>query len=161
MTDLKPARGGSPVGYLSELDPIEAGAVQYLRLWCDGPDAQVQIHQEFSELLGPEAGSRAIEEFAHLCRLCASHGRRPLLRHGVGCKCLGGDEACFANFIAYATEGEREDALLLAATLVRPQMAPAVVDLAQQFGLTLKRITLNERRLRGHSARFETPKTLH
>ena len=60
------------------------------------------------------------------------------MRHDVSCKCLGADESCFANFIGYASEGEREDALLIAMNIVRPDIAPAVVGVAQDFGLALR-----------------------
>ena len=60
------------------------------------------------------------------------------MRHSIECRCLGGDEACFANFVGYATDGEPEDAFLLAATMVRPDMAGVLVSLAQEFGLALK-----------------------
>ena len=77
------------------------------------------------------------------------------MRHHVTCECLGADESCFANFIGYASEGEREDALLIATTLVRPDMAPTLVGLAQDFGFALRRMALKTERP------FETPRTLH
>ena len=137
-----PRRGGAPVGYVTELGPVEAGAVLYLRLWCDGPDAQVQVWHDFANMLGPEHGRKALESFGRLYDLCVRHGRRPLMRHQVTCKCLGADESCFANFIGYASEGEREDALLIAMTIVRPDMAAPLVSLAQEFGLALRQMAI-------------------
>lgn len=140
MNAMVPHRGGAPVGYVTELGPVEAGAVLYLRLWCDGPDAQAQVWNDFATALGSEGGRKALKSFECLCDMCVRHGRRPLMRHHVTCKCLGADESCFANFIGYASEGEREDALLIATTIVRPDMAPSLVGLAQDFGLALKRM---------------------
>ena len=65
------------------------------------------------------------------------------MRHGVSCKCLGADESCFANFIGYASDGEREDALMMATTIVEAGMAPMLVSLAQDFGLALRRMAHN------------------
>ncbi|MEL6104228.1 MAG: hypothetical protein AAFR68_23370, partial [Pseudomonadota bacterium] len=84
--------------------------------------------------------------FETLCDLCVRHGRRPLMRHNVTCKCLGADESCFANFVGYASEGDREDALLIATTMVRPDVAPALVGVAQEFGLALKRMAIKANR---------------
>lgn len=137
-----PHRGGAPVGYVSELGPVEAGAVLYLRLWCDGPDAQAQVWNDFATAFGPKSGRRVVKSFETLCDLCVRHGRRPLMRHNVTCKCLGADESCFANFIGYASEGEREDAFLIATTIVRPDMAPSLVGLAQEFGLALRKMAI-------------------
>lgn len=146
MNAMTPHRGGAPVGYVTELGPVEAGAVLYLRLWCDGPDAQTRVWNEFATALGPEKGRRALRSFETLCDLCVRHGRRPLMRHKVTCKCLGADESCFANFVGYATEGEREDALLIATTIVRPDVAPSLVGLAQEFGLALRRMAIKPHR---------------
>ena len=136
-------RGGAPVGFVAELDPVEAGAVLYLRSWCEGPDARARMRQDFVAVLGPDRGSDALRAFDTLCDLCARYGRRPLMRHQVACKCLGADESCFAHFVGYASEGQREDALLIATTIVRPDMAPLLVDVAQHFGLALRRMALD------------------
>lgn len=148
-------RGGAPVGFVTELGPVEAGAVLYLRLWCDGPEAQAQVWNDFAAVLGAQTGRKVLRSFETLCNLCVRHGRRPLMRHHVTCKCLGADESCFANFIGYASEGAHEDALLIATTLVRPDMAPPLVGLAQEFGLALRRMTTNAR------DPMTTPTTLH
>lgn len=140
MSAAAPHRGGAPVGYVAELGPVEAGAVLYLRLWFDGSDAQSKIWKDFATLLGPQHGRKALKSFKALCDRCVRHGRRPLMRHHVTCKCLGADESCFADFIGYASEGEREDALRIATTIVNPNMAPELVGLAQDFGLALRRM---------------------
>jgi len=142
MNAMAPHRGGAPVGYVTEVGPVEAGAVLYLRLWCDGPDAQALVWNDFATALGAEGGRKALKSFECLCDMCVRQGRRPLMRHGVTCKCLGAEESCFANFIGYASEGEREDALPIATTIVRPDMAPSLVGLAQGFGVALKRMAI-------------------
>lgn len=155
MNAMVPRRGGAPVGYLAELGPVEASAVLYLRLWCDGPDAQAQVWNDFATALGPEGGRQALKSFEGLCDMCVRHGRRPLMRHHTTCECLGADESCFANFIGYASDGNPEDALLIATTIVRPDMAPYLVGLAQDFGLALKRMAIKA------SQPITKPKTLH
>ncbi len=134
--------GRSPVGYVSELDAIRAASVLYLRLWCDGASSRGEVCNDLRLALGSEQGQQAIANFEALCDLCRTHGRRPLMRHSVTCKCLGSDESCFANFVATAAEGEREDAMLIATLLVRPDVAPMLVAMAAEFGLALKRMRL-------------------
>jgi hypothetical protein len=142
MTQDHSNRGGAPVGFITELDSIEAASVIYLRLWSDGPASRAQVRSDFSAALGVDQGHKAAKSFEQLYSLCAIHGRRPLMRHSVECKCLGADESCFANFIATAAEGEREDAMLIATLLVRVDMAPVVTSCAADFGLALKRMHL-------------------
>lgn len=142
-TQAQQNRGGAAVGYITELDGLEAAAVIYLRLWCNGADSQMQVRRDLLCTLGPEQGAHALQSFVQLCDLCARHGRRPLMRHSVQCKCLGADESCFANFIKSAAVGEREDAMLIATLIVRADVAPLVTSLAATFGLALKQMHLS------------------
>ncbi|MDO9639928.1 MAG: hypothetical protein Q7J44_15425 [Pseudotabrizicola sp.] len=141
MTAHKPHRGGATVGFVTELDAVEAGAVRYLRLWGEGAVAQRHVRTDFASALGVDAGQRALQAFAELCDHCLHYGRRPLVRHQVMCRCLGADEACFANFIAAAAEGDREDAILIATLLVRADMAMCLFDHAATVGHALRRMT--------------------
>ncbi|MEM9267882.1 MAG: hypothetical protein AAGA78_02965 [Pseudomonadota bacterium] len=152
---MTPQRGSAPVGYVTELDPVESRAVLYLRLWCDGPGSQAKVWNEMATQLGPKRGRAALKAFERLCNLCVQHGRRPLVRHHVACKCVGADESCFANFIGYASEGQQEDALLIATTIVRPDMAPSLVRLAQEFGLALRQMSSTPKH------RISKPSRLH
>lgn len=143
MTDVKAKRGSTPVGFIAELDGVEAASVIYLRLWCDGPESQARVWNDFASGLGSDHGRTALNSFDELCKLCTRHGRRPLIRHSVQCKCLGADESCFANFISAAATGEREDAMLIATLLVHADVAPLITALASDFGLALMRMNLS------------------
>ncbi|MEY1554076.1 hypothetical protein AB3Y40_00440 [Yoonia sp. R2331] len=146
MNAMIPERGGAAVGHLQDYDSLKATAVIYLRMWCDGPDMQSIVQHDMTQALGAARGQRVFEAFCDLCRLCAHHGRRPLAHHALHCKCVGADEASFAQFIASATEGDREDAMLIAILLVRPDVAPVITSLATQFGISLKQMKLCARR---------------
>ena len=133
--NIRPARGATPVGHLADLPAVEKGAVLYLRLWCDGPEARQAIAGDFHLLFGAERGDQLAAALTHVVCLTLGHARRPLMRHGTGCPCLGGDESAFAQMIAAAACGDRDDAVLFGMTLMS---APAVVDLmaeAEQLGL--------------------------
>lgn len=135
------SRGGAAVGRLSDLSPLEAGAVMYLRLWSEGADGRADAASDFDIALGADQGRAAMLTLDRLCSLCAHHGRRPLVRHGLGCACLGADENCFAQMIAAASEGAREDAMMMASLIVRPDFAPALASLSEELGLALRRMT--------------------
>ncbi len=135
------SRGGAAVGRLTDLAPIEAGAVMYLRLWSEGARGRADAASDFDIALGADQGRAAMLTLDRLCSLCASHGRRPLIRHGLGCACLGADENCFAQMIAAASEGAREDAMMMASLIVRPDFAPALASLSEELGMALRRMT--------------------
>ncbi|WGI21642.1 hypothetical protein [Amylibacter sp. IMCC11727] len=130
-------RGGAPVGFLRELPETEAAAVCFLRLWCESDDTQRQAVRDLNDLLGAAHGSVAVESLRQICDLFRKFARRPVMRHHSGCSCLGADEACFANLIAEAAIGNREDAMLFSMLLVRADFAPVLAGLAEQFGVAL------------------------
>jgi hypothetical protein len=135
MSALPP--GAVPIGRLDALPPLQGLAVRALRRWCEA--GSEGLAADLDRSLGADLGPPAALAFDALCRHCLSAGRHPLLRHGGACPCLGADEAAFAQLVHLATDGEREDALMLACCLVRPDLAPALVHLAQAAGLALRR----------------------
>lgn len=137
-----PSRGAAPVGHLGELSAIEASAIIYWRLWAEGTDGQRRVQSDFRNGLGEPAGLEAVQALAGIFDICVRHSRRPLMRHGLGCKCVGADENCFANFIGYASECRREDAALIASLMVNPNLCMPLAAMAQTFGLALRRMTL-------------------
>ncbi|MEP2530691.1 hypothetical protein [Shimia sp.] len=145
MTLAAQKRGAAPVGYLGDLDPIEVGAVRGLRAWSNGPDGIRQYEQSFGDRVDRKTTHVLCQSLTSLCDLCYRHGRRPLMRHHTDCKCLGADESCFANFVAAATAGQREDAMLMACLIVRPDFAPSLIGLAEKFGVALARTALLKR----------------
>ncbi len=142
MTPAPDHRGGATVGHLQDYDAITAASIVYLRMWCNSADTQASMAHDLIATLGVGRGRKAVEAFAELCGMCVQHGRRPLCRHALHCKCVGADEASFAHFIAAATEGDRDDAMLIAILLVRPDVAPIITSLAADFGLALKQMNL-------------------
>ena len=61
-------RGGVTVGTLSDLPPLEAGAVIYLRHWFSGPEARQRMQAQLSANLGSEGAADAVKHFGRLCR---------------------------------------------------------------------------------------------
>ena len=75
MSHEPTSRGGPPVGHLQDLTLIEAAAVSYLRLWCEGSEAQAQINSDFRFGLGTEIGDDAFAALAQLDELIVQNGR--------------------------------------------------------------------------------------
>lgn len=115
-------KGYHPVGALSDLESEGRAVVAAFRAFRGDP-------------------AHGADPLSDLCSFCARHCRRPLSAHGEGCPCLGGDEACLARFVELAIAGERDEALMLAMLLVRADLAPIAVALAEQAGLALRRAT--------------------
>lgn len=131
-----------PVAQMRDLDPLQSDVVQLLRLWWMIPNARQDIEHEFSPWLGPQRAKVVCDSFDQLCALCVTHGRLSVRPHALHCGCVGGKEACFANFIAAAADGQREEAMFTATLLTRTDMAPMAAALAEVVGLALKQMSL-------------------
>jgi hypothetical protein len=135
---MRPERGTSPVARLAHLPEAEAWWVRALRLWCDGDEGQGALRAELEARFG-EAGAHAVfARFTDLLGLIFHYSRRPLVRHSVSCDCVGADEAVFALFCSQAVT-DREEAMMIACLLLRADVAPLAVSLAQTLGLDLMR----------------------
>jgi hypothetical protein len=143
-----PQRGAAPVGFLHELPPVELAAIIYLRAWCEGGSSRQIIDKDFCLVMGKEAGAKADRSFDALMAMFLNNARRPVMRHGLGCKCFGGDESAFANMIAAAAGQDREDAQLFACTLMTGHAIWSAVQLALGLGQAFLRLaTMPDRTL--------------
>lgn len=136
-----PQRGAAPVGVLHELPPVELAAIIYLRAWCGGGADRQMIARDFGLVMGTEAGTTASRNFDALMTILLTNARRPIMRHGLGCKCFGGDESAFANMIAAAAGQDCEDAQLFACTLMTGHAAWPAVQLALGLGQAFLRLS--------------------
>jgi hypothetical protein len=126
-----------PVARIDDLSTLEATLICCLRLFYEGDGARDALERSVAEHLGPDRGAAFFARFADLCETLRRHARRPLRRRHAGCGAAGADESAFAAMISAAATGEREDAMLIAVCIVRADVAPCVVALAEQVGLGL------------------------
>ncbi|WP_417244908.1 hypothetical protein [Celeribacter sp.] len=112
--------GAQPVGKLSQLSEQGRVVVTLFR----GSDA-LRRSSDMGKI------------FEQMMMVFRRHGRRQLVSHGMSCDCLGADEAVLAQFVRLAARGKREDACLMAMLIVRADVAPLAVSLAEQLGLLI------------------------
>lgn len=142
MTVFPRPNGTAPTTRLSELTPLNARFVHYLRLWEEGETGVSRIGEELTGHLGPAKGERVAEIWCALCDLLAQYGHRPLEIMPAGSTGITGDEAGFAQLVALAAETRREDAMFAALMMVRPDITPIVISLATQAGLSIRQSDL-------------------
>ena len=128
-------KGGSPVAVVSDLTKEEFLAVYYFRCWYEGIEALQVVENEFFSRLGDELGFKTMSALEALCETLYRKGRRKLVRHDLNCKCVGADENCFAQLVTLSTLKEKEDAMLISVLLSDSSIAPAIVGLAEDFGM--------------------------
>lgn len=143
-----PQRGAAPVGMLHELSSVELAAIVYLRAWCEGGTHRRMIAKDFGLVMGDGDGADAVEDFDALMNVLLKAARRPVMRHGLGCRCFGGDESAFANMMAAAVGRDRDDAMLFAGALMTGHSAWAAVQLAERLGQVFLRLARAPDRMR-------------
>ena len=136
--------GAVPVADLAALSPERATAILMLRDWCGGGEGKRRVTAVFEETLG-QGAPVAVEAFDALVRRLSTEGRRPMMRHGLGCRCVGSDEAVFANLLAIAATGDMEDAMIVASLLAPGAILPLLVQDAQRAGFAIRTICRNLR----------------
>ncbi|WP_281708003.1 hypothetical protein [Phaeobacter italicus] len=138
------SRGGATVGLLSDLPPLEAAAVRAMRHWFAGNEARMSLRADCVAALGPTLGRQAYETLGRFLNFCAAEGRRPLVRHGLSCNCLGADENCLANLVAAANDAAFDDAQMLASLVVSPRQAPRAATMAAKAALVLDQMARDQ-----------------
>ena len=158
VANASPVRGAAAVGMLADMPPLERGVVHLLRQWCDGEAGRIAVAEEFTAIFGAERTALEVNTLSHLITMMVQMGRRPLMRHHAQCACLGGDESAFAQMVAAATAGDREDAMAFALTMLPPDIAYEAVQTAKYVGrATLDMIYT----LSTHGSHFATNATRH
>lgn len=129
--------GGAPVGLLCDLAPLERAVVLHLRRWCSGGAEAAWTVTQFAEGLGPQGGLRLARRMDRFLLHCLGRSQRPLLRHAIGCPCLGADESMLARQVALAAAGDSDAALRIALDYLPDTAAWQAVILSEDLGLAL------------------------
>lgn len=114
MTRSLPHSSSIAIARLADLTPLERQVIGCARRCRTRTDE-------------PASGS-----FAEFFDLVAGHARRPLCGHAVDCPAVCSDECVLARFVALAAEGAREEAILIASLLVRPDVALYLAGYAER-----------------------------
>lgn len=134
MRDDRHEAGGASVAVLSHLEGWEANLVVNLRSWCEGPEGQARVWNDYARTLGASRAREEIRTLENLVNTLADYAYRPLVRHCVHCACVGSDECIFLNLVRTASDGHLTDAALIATLLAGPTQAEVIALLAGQVG---------------------------
>lgn len=133
--------GASVVGRLTDIAPWEAELIMSMRFWMDGPEGQAEVWNGFARFFGATAGRAEMRNFESLLSSLCTHARRPLIRHGLGCTCIGSDEAILQTLVREATHGDLAEAAMIASLIVPARHAEPVALMAAQVGQAMQRIS--------------------
>ncbi|MEM9577410.1 MAG: hypothetical protein AAF999_10400 [Pseudomonadota bacterium] len=130
--------GGATVAVLNRLEAWEAALVIDLRMWCDGPSGQAEVWNGYRRSLPGQNAKRACRSFEILLTTLIKSAYRPLVRHDTGCSCVGADENILVNLVRTASDGQLNDAALIATLIAGPAQAEHIAVLAGEVGETLR-----------------------
>lgn len=140
MTGEMHRAGAAVVGRLTEIAAWEASLILSLRFWMEGPEGQAEVWNTFARGLGARDGRAELRGFETLLATLGSCARRPLVRHGLGCTCIGSDEAMVLTLVREAAQGDLAEAAMIASLLVPARHAEPVALMAAQVGQAMQRI---------------------
>ncbi|RYH02612.1 hypothetical protein EU805_08290 [Salipiger sp. IMCC34102] len=136
-----PNPGGATVGDLRGMSGDGALAILMYRDWFDGEMGRARVADVFVQAI-PREASAAMSNWTTLMSELVTHARRPLVRHGLQCHCVGADEAVFAQLLNLASHGEREEAMLMLSLLMPADRTLCALQAAESCGCTLRRCAL-------------------
>ena len=141
MTQMSAIPGNAVVGRLTEVAPWEADLIMSMRLWMENADGQRDVWNSYARCYGSAEGHAKMQQFETLLTCLCSHARRPLVRHGLGCDCIGSDEAVLQTLVREAARGDLAEASMIASLLVPASHAEMVAIYAAQVGQAMKEIS--------------------
>ncbi|WP_292308449.1 hypothetical protein [Marivita sp.] len=138
MKDMSDFPGRSVVGHLGDLPAWEATLILSTRLWMDGPDGQAEVWSDFARCFGPARGRDELRQFETFLSRLLSAARRPLVRHGTGCACIGSDEAVLRLLVHEAAKGDLAEAAMIASLILPAHHAEPIALMAARIGSAMK-----------------------
>lgn len=141
MTQMSAIPGNAVVGRLTEVAPWEADLIMSMRLWMENADGQRDVWNSYARCYGSTEGHAKMQQFETLLMCLCSHARRPLVRHGLGCDCIGSDEAVLQTLVREAARGDLAEASMIASLLVPASHAEMIAIYAAQVGQTMKEMS--------------------
>jgi hypothetical protein len=127
--------GAAPVSRVEAVDAQTLFLISALRTF--GTTREFTFWESYAAMTDVGRADTTRSTFEDLMGFVTRNARRPLMTHDGACSCIGADEASFAQFVRLAAEGEPEDAMLLGMLLLRADVVPVAVGLAQQLGLLI------------------------
>jgi len=128
-----------PICRLADLPPLERRLVGYARLWRAGRAGRAALEVELAGRHGRTVGRAACDRLDEFLSLALAHSRRPLRLAEPGAGEALADECVLARLVALAAEGEREEAILIAALTIRADMSLELARVAMALGHQLLR----------------------
>lgn len=140
MNGADHSAGASVVGKMTDIAPWEAELIMSMRVWMQGPEGQAEVWNDFARCLGVTEGRAEMRTFESLLTSLCTYARRPLVRHGLGCTCIGSDEAILQTLVREATRGDLAEAAMIASLIVPARHAEPVALMAAQVGQAMQRM---------------------
>ena len=141
MTGEAHTKGASVVGRLTDIAPWEAELIMSVRFWMDGPEGQAEVWNGFARCFGANEERSEMRSFESLLSSLCTFARRPLVRHGLGCTCIGSDEAILQTLVREATRGDLAEATMIACLIVPARHAQPLALMAAQVGQAMQRMS--------------------
>lgn len=123
---------------IESLTASQRDVVTLVRLWHTDVDGKQTVWQTLYDELGPPRARVALRALEKGLSLIARNGPKPLKLRPAGDELVTQDEKLLAELVDQALSPDREQALLSAMLLVRPDLAPTLLENMTQLSLHLR-----------------------
>ncbi len=133
--------GATVVNRLTALPAWEAELVLSMRFWLDGAEGREKVWNSFAQTFGAAEGRTQLRLFEGLLSSLCNHARRPFVRHGRGCTCIGADEAVLLTLVREAAKGDIAEAAQIASLMVPAAQAELIALKSVELGRAMQQMT--------------------
>lgn len=131
-----------PAAWLRELSRTERDVIAILRRWRLGSKDQAEFRALLNQHLGSVHARQTQDALEMLLTTCQQTARHSLSVQPPDCETVSFDEVNLAKMVVCAAQNRREDAMMIACMMLRPDASPLAVASAQALGLGLARLQI-------------------
>lgn len=142
---------------IESLSEAQRETVTLIRLWQSDLDGKETVWTIFLDGLGSPRAKVATRALERSLSLIARNGPRKLQTRPVGNELVTSDERLLADLVDQSLSPDRETALLSAMLLVRPDLAPSLLEHMTQLSLHLRCLGRN----RPFTSTQAKPRSIH
>ena len=132
--------GATPVGFLVELEDIEERSILILRTLNSHEYDRFDLISYLLISLGRTRGKELIDCLEEIYKILQKHGRRRFEFRNINCRCIGSDEALFAEIIRASSVDQIDDVKIMSSLFLDANLIIPFSKLTERLSFWLKNL---------------------
>ena len=132
--------GATPVGLLVELEDIEERSISIFRAFNSHEHDRFDLISYLLISLGSTRGKEFITCLKEINEILQEHGRRRFEFRNINCRCIGSDEALFAEIIRASSVDQIDDVKIMSSLFLDANLIIPFSKLTERLSFWLKNL---------------------